>query len=429
MPLSPDRVIRRVISTTVCEDYPPREHGPLSGRDLSFAGESTQHATHALHTYVAAINPPLTRSLIETYVPRGELICDPFVGGGAVLLEALLAGRQGVGFDVNPLAVMVSKGKTIKCSAKTLSRRIDALVAAVPVSLDTAGPLWAGASPGADLSSVPDTIRFWYRDENLRDLLALRNAYSASSWGDEKWALRTALSATARDAMLTYRGEVRLRRLTGPDLDRFKADTLLLFKKRAAQALQLVPELPDGPRPTIEDGDVLELPLKDGACHSIICSPPYADDKNGVGYFQFSRNMLYWVGHSLDDISVAKGRFMGADVGERPIPPSRTLELCLESIQTKSQRHYLEGLAFYADYYKALEQMLRVVRKRVIIVIGDRVLARTFIDNGRITVELAQSLGATFEHYYSRNFRKKRIPNLGGDGGGGNVEHIIVLRK
>lgn len=429
MPLSPDRVIRHVVSTSVCEDYPPAGEGPLHGRDLNFAGEPTQHSTHALHTYVAALNPPLTRAIIEAYVPKGELICDPFVGGGAVMLEALLAGREGIGFDVNPLAVMVAKAKTTKCSSQALSRAVKSTLDSFPATHEAAGPLWAAKSKAVDPSSVPETVRFWYRDENLRDLTALRKTLGEARWGEEKWALRTALSATARDCMLTYRGEVRLRRLTGRDLERFQADTLVHFKKRTALVLELVPELPDGPRPSIEEGDVMKLPLGEGACHSIVCSPPYADDKNGVGYFQFSRNMLYWVGYSLDEVATAKSRFLGADVCEREVPPSKTLALCLESVREKSARHYLEGLAFYTDYYKALREMLRVVRKRVIIVIGNRVLARTFFDNARITVELALSLGATFEHYYSRNFRKKRIPNLGGDGGGGEVEHIIVLRK
>ena len=430
MPISTDRVIRRVSTRTVSEDYPTKV-GPLDGVDLGFAGQSTQHSTHALHPYVAAINPPLARAIIETYVPKDRIVLDPFVGGGAVLLEAMLSGRAGVGFDVNPLAVMLSKAKTTRLSARVLKRAINAAVSSVPETSDTTRmPLLAKPS-SIDLSAVPELVRFWYRDENARDLLVLRDSIKANATGEEKWALRTALSATARDSMLTYRGEVRLRRLTGRDLERFEADTLLLFRKRADLLLDRIPVLPDGCPQTIESGDVMTMDgrVAEGSCHSVVCSPPYADDKNGVGYFQFSRNMLYWVGLSLEDVAKAKSKFLGADVCAREMPPSKTLELCLESVRERSQRHYLEGLAFYADYYKAIRQMLRAVQHRVIIVIGNRVLARTFFDTARITVEFALDLGATFEHYYSRNIRKKRIPNLGGDGGGGEVEHIIVLRK
>lgn len=62
------------------------EH-PLSSVDLSFMGESTQHSTHSIHTYVAAINPPLVNALISNFVPADGNILDPYCGGGGVLVE------------------------------------------------------------------------------------------------------------------------------------------------------------------------------------------------------------------------------------------------------------------------------------------------------------------------------------------------------
>ena len=43
----------------------------LYGVDLAFNGHDSQYSLHALHPYVAAINPPLVKSLIDTYVPKG----------------------------------------------------------------------------------------------------------------------------------------------------------------------------------------------------------------------------------------------------------------------------------------------------------------------------------------------------------------------
>lgn len=65
-----------------------------------------------LHTYVAAINPPLAETLIKHYVPEGETILDPFCGGGGVLVESILNGRKAIGCDVNPLGALLSKVKT-----------------------------------------------------------------------------------------------------------------------------------------------------------------------------------------------------------------------------------------------------------------------------------------------------------------------------
>lgn len=38
-------------------------------------------------------------------------VSDPFVGGGTVVLEAMRAGRLGVGADISPLALFVSRGR------------------------------------------------------------------------------------------------------------------------------------------------------------------------------------------------------------------------------------------------------------------------------------------------------------------------------
>ena len=90
---------------------------------------------------------------------------------------------------------------------------------------------------------------------------------------------------------------------------------------------------------------------------------------------------------------------------------------------------YKEAVAFYADYYKVLSEMKRVVSDWIIIVIGNRVLSRTLFDNASITTELFQSLGVSLYDYYKRENNKKRIPNLGGDGGGTNVEYILIFKK
>jgi len=78
----------------------------------SFYGADTQYGTHGLHTYLAAMIPPLAHRLIENYVPSKGSVLDPFCGGGAVLVEAVLSGRTGTGGDINDLAVLILKAKT-----------------------------------------------------------------------------------------------------------------------------------------------------------------------------------------------------------------------------------------------------------------------------------------------------------------------------
>ena len=412
VPVAPIRVVKRSRSESV---FPTL----VQGVNLAFPGTATQHATHSLHTYVAAINPPLAATLIEHYTRKGELILDPFCGGGGVLVEAALHGRRAIGCDINPLAVLMSRAKTTHIpSAQALKCyvRVDEEAHAL--------------AKYASVIDVPEVIRFWYLDETLAPLRALQSVIAKIDGEKLRDLFLTVLSATARDVMLTYRGEVRLRRLRDAELERFRPNVFAAFKRRALAAIQNVAELPRDNDITVRLLDARKLGSAE-RCNTVITSPPYGDDKNGIGYFQFSRNMLYWIGISLEDQKRQKASFLGSctpHTGESLLA-SATLKHTVEIIRERSANHYREALSFYADYYDALCSITATTDERVIIVIGDRVLSRTRIHNEHITTEFLNALGWPLEHYYTRELTKKRIANLGGDGGGISTEHILIYRR
>jgi predicted RNA methylase len=229
--------------------------------------------------------------------------------------------------------------------------------------------------------------------------------------------------------MLTYRGEIRLRKLRADDLERFRPNVLAAFKKRALAAMKSVSELPLGSRAEVFMADCRKLTSQHD-CHTVITSPPYGDDKNGVGYFQFSRNMLFWIGVSLEDQKRQREAFLGCGANAVGAPPlSATLQQTLAVIRDRKALHHREATNFYSDYREGLRQIGSIARERVIIVIGDRVLSRTRISNGHITTDFMRELGWRLEHYYTRQLIKKRIANLGGDGGGISLEHVMVFRR
>lgn len=414
MPFSP---VREIYKGKTKKISPATKKRLLKGVNLDFKGKPTQHATHALHPYVAAINPPLSRKLIDTYVPLGESVLDPFCGGGGVLVESILSERKCAGFDINPLGAMISSAKTswidyrkIKCEYRRIKSRMRT----------------GNSKVEPDIS---DAAKYWFKEESLPRLSTLSNAVKKCKDEDLKNLFKVILSATVRSTMLTYRGEVRLRKLRGKDLQKFHPDPFDIFEKRYNTALEQISSLPMGCSSGVSTEDIRRLPLEDNEYHSIICSPPYADDTNGVGYFQFSRYMLEWLGMTPEAINKYKKLFLGSEKKGKDVPQSETLHESISHVKENSKKHYKEAIAFYADYYQALLEMNRVVSDWIIIVIGNRVLARTLFDNANITIELFKSIGIPLIDYYSRINNKKRIPNLGGDGGGTNVEHILIFKK
>lgn len=415
MPISKDR---EVYVYSPGEIVPQVINRPLLNVDLNFNGNSTQHSTHSIHPYVAAINPPLAKKLIETYVPEGRNVLDPYCGGGGVLVESLLLGRNCAGFDINPLAVMISKAKTTRIDRVDIEKEYQRITNRFNELLGNTQPV------------VSEAALFWYKPESAIELAALSYAVGECKDEELKNLFRVILSYTARSVMLTYRGEVRLRKLVGKDLEKFKPNVIGNFKSKYGEVVREVPSIPGNSKARVELADILRMPVKSGEYHSIICSPPYADDTNGVGYFQFSRYMLEWTGMTPNEINSYKRLFLGGEKDGKNIPPSDTLHISAHQMASKKPEKCKELSAFYSDYYHSLIEMKRAVTDWIIIVIGNRVLGRTLFNNAHITIELFKEIGGVnLIDYYSREITKKRIPNLGTDGGGINIEHILIFKK
>jgi DNA modification methylase len=68
--------------------------------------------THNYYRYPARFSPVFARKIIETFSTHGDVVIDPFMGGGTTLVEAYAAGRIAIGTDLNELATYISKVKT-----------------------------------------------------------------------------------------------------------------------------------------------------------------------------------------------------------------------------------------------------------------------------------------------------------------------------
>ena len=72
-----------------------------------------QFLTHWIYPYKGKFHPQMIRALLNIIkMKEGETLLDPFVGSGTAILEAQLLGINGVGIDISPLCVLISKVKT-----------------------------------------------------------------------------------------------------------------------------------------------------------------------------------------------------------------------------------------------------------------------------------------------------------------------------
>lgn len=77
-------------------------------------------SVHEFYRYPARFTPDFARSVVNAFSQPGQVVLDPFVGGGTTLVESRLAGRVSIGADVNELAVFVTEAKTIVHTAVSL---------------------------------------------------------------------------------------------------------------------------------------------------------------------------------------------------------------------------------------------------------------------------------------------------------------------
>jgi DNA modification methylase len=395
-------------------------------QDFDFKGSDTQYSTHAIHTYVAAMVPQLAETLVKEYVPIGQKILDPFCGGGAVLVEAVRNKRKAEGTDINPLALLIARVKSNYQPKKAIEEAVNFIIETAIRGIN-----------GSNKFPKNYNVEYWFLPQTIVELSSLQRVIFAC---EKKQTfnikildiVKVVFSGTVRDVMLTYRNEVRLRRLEEKDLLKFNPNAFQSFKNRARIAIERISSLPSDSKTNTSAVPVQKLSFQDDSFHSIICSPPYGDEKNGVSYLQFSKLMLYWLGYDRESVIFSRKLTLGSKKQSTVELDSPTLEKAFNNIQINSGSK--SGYEFYQDYFLGLQQMVRVTKQNIIIVIGNRILKSIIIENGLITTELMSSLGCKLVKHFNRTLPSKRLPKLRRDinhGFGGSIdkEDILIFKS
>lgn len=394
--------------------------------EWDFRGEYTQYLTHGLHPYLGSLIPQVPRKLIDMYADSKTRILDPFVGGGSILVEAYLKNMQCTGIDINPLAVIISRAKSTPLSEKLLSK--------VSLLFDEA---YQEVEPVIPAPPKSYQIDYWFKPYMFEELARIRAAIGLldqhiSRTVKESVAtlLYCIFSRTVRDVSLTYRGEIKLRKLQGNYEERFNPNVILEFKKRMKGAFFQVAQLPEYHRiPHIYKGDARRIAAEEKQFDLVITSPPYGDLTSTIPYDQFSRHMLYWLGFDESVLTEIRRGSLGARDKQKDAPESETLKQALKEIQ---KPHSIErAICFYKDYYDALKEIVRVTSGRIIIVIGHRVLNDVLINSPQITIEMMRQFDWYLEKKYTRKLTSRRLNKYvacnNSKGGTIDTESILVF--
>lgn len=76
------------------------------------AQEKVAGAPHDFYRYPARFSPLFVREAVKAFTQPGDLVLDPFCGGGTTVVEAMALGRRAAGMDISSLATFLTQTKT-----------------------------------------------------------------------------------------------------------------------------------------------------------------------------------------------------------------------------------------------------------------------------------------------------------------------------
>jgi DNA methylase len=132
----------------------------------------TSYLTHDYHRYPAKFIPQLAERLIKENSKPADLICDPFMGSGTTIVEAILNSRRAYGTDINPVSVLISKAKTTPIEPGFLRSQISSLLGRIKADIETKGGQMLLLESEDFEARMPDNKRldYWFPEKQKRDL-------------------------------------------------------------------------------------------------------------------------------------------------------------------------------------------------------------------------------------------------------------------
>jgi|FaiFalDrversion2_1042247.scaffolds.fasta_scaffold01136_2 DNA modification methylase len=414
--------------------------------DWSFTNADTQYMTHGLHPYPARMIPQVAHRLIENYSSASvnSLILDPFCGSGTVLVESRLLGRNCIGIDVNPLAILIAKAKTIpiepkrlKDSWELLKRRISNEITKLRLGMIDIKPL--------EIKEI--NIDFWFKPKVQKELTIIRNnldILKEEDYEDCYNFFATCFSYTVRKSSNLRDNEFKIYRISKDKLQNHNPDVYTIFVNWVEKN---IPKMNEYYNAVNNQETTYELRLEDSRYMSIdsntvdliVTSPPYGDSRTTVAYGQYSRFSSLWLGLPSELVMNVDKRSLGGNHCNLDTTlESYTLTQILDMIESRDKERAKEILAYFNDLYLCLKQTARVLKEgcHACYVIGNRTVKRIRIPTDIIIVELGEKLGLKYNAIFYRNIPTKRMPwenspeNIVGMKSNTIAEEsIIVLKK
>jgi DNA modification methylase len=228
------------------------------------------HSLHKLSQYIGQYPPSLAHFFIRQYSQTGQVVFDPFSGGGTTALEALLSGRKAFAIDAFNYAYTLSRAKTRPMELRSFETYLKQKLKQ------------AERQPG-DLALLDDpNLKIFYSEKTLDEILRLRAVLKDDN-SDEAVFLKGVvsgilhgpsnmfLSLSMKDTVSSTPGYVE-RYVKEHKLIKPVRKIYECAMNKATRCLAAgIPER----KGTIFYGDARSVPMEDESVDFVLTSPPY----------------------------------------------------------------------------------------------------------------------------------------------------------
>lgn len=138
-----------------------------------FSKKNWGHVNHSLCSYQGKLKPSIAHHLVETFVPIGGRVFDPFCGVGTIPFEAALNGRQSLGMDISTMAYYISQAKVGLSSLIEAQLYIAQLESYISHNTVTSEYKYIHGSFGLNKS-----LKEYYHPDTFKEILLARQFFS-----------------------------------------------------------------------------------------------------------------------------------------------------------------------------------------------------------------------------------------------------------
>lgn len=349
---------------------------------------------YPIHPFPARMTP----SLVWDYLPDGKSlrVLDPMAGSGTTLASARAKGHQAIGFDTDPLALLIARAwcseidppKLIRCAKEVLEKAKNISLA---LPQNEAYPLTCD-------DETKEFINFWFDEENRLQLAALSRQIMQVRDTNERdllWNAFSRLIITKKNgaslAMDVSHSRPHKKYQLAPikPFDKFLQSVNLIIKKAPFYKGNETSKAP-----MIECGDARELPIADKCVDIIITSPPYL---NAIDYLRGHKLSLVWMGYSIKFLRSVRSNNIGSERSIKLDDDKGLITIldCIGQIDKLNKSHRSMVLRYLNDMNSVLSECRRVLKAngQAIIVIGNSSIHGVYISNSDALIALALKNG------------------------------------